>query len=93
VLVRPLFPETLVETGFNHDFPEKMILNEVLAPKEDNVKEQEKYYGIAYPEQVRQTKFITAIILKDSVNDTNIPDIERMTGEDMIGVKLSRMVR
>jgi hypothetical protein len=41
VLVRPLFPETLVETGFNHDFPEKMILNEVLAPKEDNVKEQE----------------------------------------------------
>lgn len=90
VLVRPLFPETLVETGFNHDFPEKMTLNEVLAPNEENVKEQEKYYSIGYPEQVRQTKFITAIILKDSINDTNIPVIERMTGEDMIGVKIKQ---
>jgi hypothetical protein len=24
------------------------------------------------------------------VNDTNIPDIERMTGEDMIGVKIKQ---
>ncbi len=90
VLVRPLFPETLVETGFNHDFPEKMTLTEVFAPKEENVKEQEKYYSIGYPEQVRQTKFITAVILKDSLNDTNLPEIERITGEDMIGIKIKQ---
>lgn len=90
VLVRPLYPETLVETGFNHDFPEKMILSELLAPKEDNIKEQEKYYSIAYPEQVRQTKFITAIILKDSLNDANIPEIERFKGDDMLGVRIKQ---
>lgn len=90
VLVRPLFPETLVETGFNHDFPEKMILSEILAPKEDNVKEQEKYYSIASPEPMRQTKFITAIILKDSVNDKDIPEIERLKGDEMIGVRIKQ---
>jgi hypothetical protein len=90
VLVRPLYPETLVETGYNHDFPEKMVLTEMCAPKEENVKEQEKYYSIAYPEEVRQTKFITAIILKDSINDKNIPEIERFKGDDMLGVRIKQ---
>ncbi|PWK21650.1 uncharacterized protein DUF4962 [Arcicella aurantiaca] len=90
VLVRPLYPETLVETGYNHDFPEKMVLSEIFAPREDNVKEQEKYYSIGYPEQVRQTKFITAIILKDSVNDKNLPEIERFKGDDMLGVRIKQ---
>ncbi len=90
VLVRPLYPETLVETGFNHDFPEKMLLSEMIGPKEDNVKEQEKYYSIAYPEQVRQTKFITAIILKDSLNDENLPEIERFKGDDILGVRIKQ---
>ncbi len=32
-----------------------------------------------YPEKVRQTKFITVIILKDSINDANTLEIERLT--------------
>ena len=79
VLVRPLFPETLVQTGWEHDFPDKMKLTEVTAPKaRDEQHPTEIYYSIGYPQEVRQTKFITAIILKDSVNDKNLPVIERL---------------
>jgi hypothetical protein len=91
VLVRPLFPETLVQTGFDHDFPDKMKLTEVTAPKaRDEAHPTEIYYSIGYPQEVRQTKFITAIILKDSVNDKNLPVIERLHNETMNGVKITQ---
>ena len=91
VLVRPLFPETLVQTGWNHDFPEKMKLNPVIAPKARDEKNlTETYYSIEFPQEVRQTKFITAIILKDSVNDKNLPIIERLHNETMNGVKITQ---
>lgn len=91
VLVRPLFPETLVETGFDHDFPEKMKLNEIIAPKaRDSQNPTEMYFRIEYPKEVKQTKFMTAVILKDSVNDVNIPLIERLHNETMNGVKITQ---
>ena len=91
VLVRPLFPETLVQTGWEHDFPEKMKLAEVIAPKaRDESHPTETYYSIGYPQDVKQTKFITAIILKDSVNDKNLPLIERLHNETMNGVKITQ---
>ncbi|MFP5041948.1 heparinase II/III family protein [Parasediminibacterium sp. JCM 36343] len=91
VLVRPLFPETLVQTGYDHDFPEKMKLEEVIAPKARDEKNlTEIYYSINYPQEVRQTKFITAIILKDSVNDKNLPVIERLHNETMNGVRITQ---
>jgi oligo-alginate lyase len=91
VLVRPLFPETLVQTGFDHDFPEKMKITEVTAPKaRDPQNPTETYYAIGYPEEVKQTKFITAIILKDSVNDTHLPVIERLHNETMRGVRITQ---
>lgn len=88
VLVRPLFPETLVQTGFNHDFPEKMILKELSAPQAKDLTKTETYYSIECPEKVSQTKFITAIILKDSLNDTRLPVIERLHDETMRGVRI-----
>jgi hypothetical protein len=91
VLVRPLFPETLVETGFDHDFPEKMKLEEIIAPKARDIQNPtELHYSVAYPTAVKQTKFITAIILKDSVNDKNIPKIERLHNETMNGVRITQ---
>ena len=91
VLVRPLFPETLVQTGWEHDFPDKMKLTEVTAPKaRDEAHPTETYYSIGYPQEVRQTKFITAIILKDSVNDKDLPVIERLHNETMNGVKITQ---
>ncbi|HEY4786988.1 MAG TPA: heparinase II/III family protein, partial [Bacteroidales bacterium] len=90
VLVRPLFPETLVQTGFDQDFPEKMKVKEIKAPKaRDENNATEIYYSFEYPEEVRQTKFITAIILKDSVNDTDLPFIERLHNETMRGVRIT----
>ena len=91
VLVRPLFPETLVQTGWEHDFPDKMKLTEVTAPKaRDEKNPTETYYSIGYPQEVRQTKFITAIILKDSVNDKDLPVIERLHNETMNGVRITQ---
>lgn len=88
VLVRPLFPETLIQTGYNHDFPEKMKLVEKTGPQAKDLTKTETYFSIQYPEEVKQTKFITAIILKDSVNDNNIPQIERMEAKDYLGVRI-----
>ncbi|QIP14262.1 DUF4962 domain-containing protein [Spirosoma aureum] len=91
VLVRPLFPETLVQTGFDHDFPEKMKLTEVTAPKaRDPQHPTEIYYSIDYPEPVKQTKFITAIILKDTPDDKDLPIIERLHSETMQGVRIKQ---
>lgn len=88
VLIRPLYPETLIKTGFNHDFPEKMKITPVEGPKEDDVRQNETYYSFSYPEQVRRIKGVTAIILKDSVNDADIPRIEKIRGEEWIGLRV-----
>ncbi|KAI9452854.1 hypothetical protein F5148DRAFT_1289421 [Russula earlei] len=91
ILVRPLFPETLVQTGFDHDFPDKMKLEEITSPKaRDPQNPTEIHYSISYPQQVKQTKFITAIILKDSVNDKNLPVIERLQSLTMNGVRIKQ---
>jgi hypothetical protein len=67
VLVRPLFPETL-PTGYAHDFPEKMRLEERTGIKDRDAGKKITYYAISPPEPVRQTKFVTAILLLDEAN-------------------------
>lgn len=67
VLVRPLFPETL-PTGYPHDFPEKMRLEERTGLKDHDAKTKLTYYAISPAEPLRQAKFVTAIIL---LNDKN----------------------
>jgi hypothetical protein len=91
VLVRPLFPETLVQAGFDHDFPEKMKLVEITSPRaRDPQHPTEIHYSVEFPMEVKQTKFITAIILKDSANDKNLPIIERLQSLTMNGVKITQ---
>jgi hypothetical protein len=89
VLVRPLFPETLPNGGFSHDFPEKLILTEKEGIHDHTTNIKENYYAIAAPEKMRQTKWITAVILADE-QDSNLPVIEKIEGRDMIGVKLTQ---
>ncbi|RXK61642.1 DUF4962 domain-containing protein [Lacibacter luteus] len=67
VLVRPLFPETL-PNGYPHDFPEKMNLEEKQGVKDHDPNTKVTYYSISPAEQLKQTKFITAIILLDDKN-------------------------
>ena len=90
VLVRPLFPETLIDGGYDHDFPEKLKIKAIEAPVARSSTNTETYYSIRYPEKVNRTKFITAIILKDSPNSRNIPDIKRLRGNDMQGVRITQ---
>jgi len=75
ILVRSLFPETL-PTGYPHDFPEKMKLEERTGIKDRDVKTKITYYALSPAEPSRQTKFVTAIILLDDKNKT----VETFTG-------------
>jgi hypothetical protein len=87
VLVRPLFPETLVNGGFPHDFPEKMVLKEQEGYKDHDAATKESYLSVVAPGQTRQTKFITAIILP---GQGALPRIDKIEGKDMIGVKITQ---
>jgi hypothetical protein len=87
VLVRPLFPEQLIATGYDHDFPEKMKLVEHQAPISHDEKNSEVYYSIHAPCKAHQMKGITAIILSDSVD---LPVVERLKEYNLIGVRIKK---
>lgn len=89
IFVRPLFPETLCNTGFPHDFPEKMILETKDGIKDHTSDTEQKYFAIAVPGKIKQTKWVTAIILPDST-DTGLPTIKKIQSKDMIGVKITQ---
>ncbi len=86
--VRMLFPETLIATGWNHDFPEKMQLRPIEAPIARNEQQMETYYSIMAPEKANRIKGVMAIILKDSPDDKDLPDIQRITGHEYIGLRI-----
>ncbi|WP_159519749.1 heparinase II/III domain-containing protein [Sunxiuqinia indica] len=88
VLVRPLFPETFPNGGLPHDFPEKMRLTEKLGYKDRNT--SQAYWSISHFEQTSRTKFLSAIILKNEENKTNLPLIERFQGNDFLGVRITQ---
>lgn len=67
ILFRPLYPETL-PTGYPHDFPEKMKLEERWGVKDRDAKTKIPYYAISPAEPSRQTKFWNAILLLDENN-------------------------
>lgn len=87
VVVRPIYPEYLVPSGFGHDYPTFLKLKELQGPTED-LKGSENYYSFQYPVETNRIKAMSAIILKDSVNETNLPKIERIDGKDWIGVRV-----
>jgi hypothetical protein len=89
VLVRPLFPQTFPAGGFTHDFPEKMRLVEKTGLKDHDVKTQVPYYAITHPDVSRQTKFITAVVLVNDRNKDSLPQLTRLQGKDMIGVRIN----
>ncbi|MFN8348686.1 MAG: hypothetical protein U0X91_27045 [Spirosomataceae bacterium] len=75
ILFRPLYPETL-PTGYPHDFPEKMKIEERWGIKDRDIKTKIPYYAISPAESSRQTKFWNAILL---LNETN-QSVETFTG-------------
>ena len=87
VVVRPIYPEYIVPSAFGHDYPTFLTEKEQQGPTED-LKSTETYYSLKYPVETNRVKALTAIILKDSVNEKNLPKIERIEGKDWIGIRV-----
>lgn len=87
-VIRPLYPQPLVPSGFVHDYPEHLYMKEYEVPTED-LKGTDQYYGFCLPEQESRVKGVTAIILKDSVGQ-EAPRIERREGSGWIGLRMER---
>ncbi|PTY04977.1 hypothetical protein DB347_20005 [Opitutaceae bacterium EW11] len=88
VLVRPLFPETFPDAGLPTDYPEKMRLVEKTGLKDHDPDAKVPYYAFEPSELTRRTKFVTALTLVSPENERQLPQLERLTDKDVIGVRV-----
>lgn len=88
VVVRPLYPRQLALSDFVHDYPDDLYWEEISAPTED-LKGIETYYSLHLPGKFDQVKGLTAVILKDSVGQKNLPVMEKREGKDWIGLRIT----
>lgn len=88
VLLRPLYPRPLAYSNFVHDYPEDLYWETHEGPTED-LKGTETYWSFHLPAITDQVKGVTAIILKDSVNQKKLPVMERREGKDWIGLRIT----
>ena len=86
VVVRPLYPRMLALSDFVHDYPDDLYWEEVTAPTED-LAGTETYYSFHLPGKFDRIKGLTAIILKDSASQKELPVMERREGKDWIGLR------
>lgn len=89
VAIRPLYPAPLAPSNYVHDYPENLYWEVKTGPKED-LSGDEEYYSFHLPGDTDRVKAVTAIILKDSPNDKNLPEIERREGKDWIGLRIKK---
>lgn len=87
VVIRPLYPRLLALSDFVHDYPEDLYWEAISAPTED-LKGTETYYSLHLPGKFDRVKGLTAIILKDSVAQKELPVMERREGKDWIGLRI-----
>ncbi|MDE7407644.1 MAG: heparinase, partial [Muribaculaceae bacterium] len=88
VVIRPLYPRQLAYSNFVHDYPEDLYWEIKEGPTED-LSASEEYYSFHLPATTNQVKGVTAIIVKDSVNQKELPMIERREGKDWIGLRVT----
>lgn len=86
--IRPIWPEYLTESDFEHDFPDNLKLKAIQAPIAKQLDSLETYYSITCPARSNQIKFITAIILKESTDEKQEPEVTRLKGDDLMGVRI-----
>ncbi len=77
----------LAKSDFVHDYPEDLYWEEIEAPTED-LKGTETYYSFHLPAKVDRVKGLTAIILKDTPDQKDLPQMERREGKDWIGLRI-----
>lgn len=86
--LRPLYPAPLAPSNYVHDYPENLTW-EILTGPTENLDATEEYYSFRYPKTTDQVKGVTAILLKDSANQNQLPEIERRQGNDWIGLRIT----
>lgn len=86
-VIRAIYPQPLAPSGFVHDYPE-MLYWEVLEGPTEDLKGTEEYYSLKLPGKFDRIKGLTAIMLKDSVSQKNLPTTTRIEGKDWIGVRI-----
>lgn len=87
VVLRPLYPRMMALSNFVHDYPDDLYWEEVEVPTQD-LKATEHYYSLHLPGKADRVKALTAIILKDSVKQKDMPRMERREGKDWIGLRV-----
>jgi oligo-alginate lyase len=87
VAVRPLYPQLLAKSDFVHDYPDDLYW-EVIETSSEDLKGKNSYYSFHLPGKFDRIKGVTAIILKDSPQDKELPEMERIDGKDWIGLRI-----
>ena len=80
----PYIPQ-LEKLGEVLDFePYLLFVNEPAAKTQEteDLKGTEKYYSFHLPAEVNRVKGLTAIILKDALDEKDLPQMERREGQD-----------
>ena len=88
VTVRPLWPEYLTESDFEHDYPDNLKLRRIQAPLATDLKQTEEYLSVTSPSRSNQMKFVTAIILKNGPDDAHAPAVTQIGGDEALGVRI-----
>lgn len=87
-VIRPLYPQPLAPSNYVHDYPEMMYWEVREGPKED-LSGMEEYWSFILPGETNRVKGVTAIMLKDSPDQKNLPKMERREGKDWIGLRIT----
>lgn len=87
VIIRPLYPRALANSDFVHDYPDDLYWEVNKAPTE-NLKGETTYYSLHLPAEIDRVKGLTAIILKNSPQDNDLPQMEKREGKDWIGLRV-----
>jgi hypothetical protein len=87
VVIRPLLPRPLANSDYVHDYPNDLWWEFIDAPCED-LKSTEQYMSFHLPGKTDKVKALTAIILKDTPQQTELPTTEIREGKDWTGIRV-----
>lgn len=88
ISIRPIYPRPLAYSNYMHDYPEDMRWEVRQGPTED-LKGAEDYYAFLLPGETDRVKGLTAITLKDSPEQKEMPVIETREGHNWIGIRVT----
>lgn len=70
-----------------HDYPDNLYWEVIEVPTED-LKSKDSYYSFHLPDEVNRVKGVTAIILKETPDEKELPEIEKREGKNWIGLRI-----